>query len=83
MTPVVSVGALVKDVVRIVTPFVVSFVVGVAAHLGIKADTTTITPYVVAGLGVVLTAVARYVEAKWPKIGRFLLVFPRQLTITK
>lgn len=60
------------SVVRTVTPFIVGWVVALAAKWGLDLDAATVTPIAASVIGVVYYAVVRKVEEKHPEAGKLL-----------
>ena len=77
--PVPDYQALGKDVVRSAVPVVVADLITVASHHGIVLDRTGTT----IAVSVVLTALMRWAEARFPKACRRILLYEKQPRVTK
>ena len=80
--PTIDVKALIAEATRWVVPFIVAFLVAVAAKVNFHWSTADAYTYVTGIVGTVLTFVAHWLEAKFPGLNR-ILVAKRPVSLTK
>lgn len=61
------------SVVRTVVPLMVAVILGQAARVGLRLPEGAVTEIITVVLGTVYYAVARWLERRWPAVGRWLL----------
>ncbi|WP_433329495.1 hypothetical protein [Spirillospora sp. CA-294931] len=61
------------SVVRTVVPLIVAVLIGQAARVGLDLDEGAVTSIVTTVVGALYYAGARWIEERWPAVGRWLL----------
>jgi hypothetical protein len=67
-----STGSL-PFIVRTFVPIIVGFLLSVAVKYGFHLTSASLTVYVTFAITAVYTALAHYVETKWPWLGKYLV----------
>ena len=80
--PAIDVAALIAEATRWVVPYIVAFVVAVAAKVNFHWSASDAYTYVTGVVGTALTFVAHWLEAKFPGLNR-ILVAKRPASLTK
>ena len=62
-----------ESIIRTVVPLVVAVILGQAARVGLRLPEGAVAEIVTVVLGGVYYAVGRWLERRWPAVGRWLL----------
>lgn len=66
---------MVDSILRTVVTYIVALLLGWAAKIGLGLDSNAVFVIITAIIGFVYYAAARFIEQKWPGLGRLLISF--------